>query len=322
AIGKWHLATTANGWLNHPNLAGFDFYAGTIGGAPESYFSWTQVVNGQVTSTTGYAPSDKLSDAVSWIDDQDDRPWLLSFSFNIPHTPLHLPPEEYWQSDHSALDRHSMPAQGLQDYFYAMIEAMDTFIGRLLASLDSETRENTYVIFLGDNGTSSNVISAPFRAGRAKGTIYEGGVNVPLIITGPGVHGGGVSEALVNSTDLFFTIMEMAGIDPKQVVPNNVTTDSVSFLPALSDPNAPSQRAWIYADEFFGGYSGLESPFYDYAMRNQRYKLLRFNGEEEFYDLQEDPYEYSDLLEEGLSPAEESHYASLKREVRELHDSN
>ena len=90
-----------------------------------------------------------------------------------------------------------MPAQGLQDYFYAMIEAMDTLIGRLLASLDSETRENTYVIFLGDNGTSSNVISAPFRAGRAKGTIYEGGVNVPLIITGPGVHGGGVSEALV-----------------------------------------------------------------------------------------------------------------------------
>jgi len=320
AIGKWHLATTANGWLNHPNLAGFDFYAGTIGGAPESYFSWTQVVNGQVTSTTGYAPSDKISDAVSWIDEQGDRPWLLSFSFNIPHTPLHLPPEEYWQSDHSALDRHSMPAQGLQDYFYAMIEAMDTLVGRLLASLDSETRENTYVIFLGDNGTSSNVISAPFRAGRGKGTIYEGGINVPLIITGPGVHSGGVSEALVNSADLFFTIMEMAGIDPKQTVPSNVITDSVSFLPVLSDPSTPSQREWLYADEFFGGYSGLESPFYDYAIRNQRYKLLRFNGEEEFYDLQEDPYEYNNLLAEGLSATEESHYVNLKRETLELHD--
>ena len=116
--------------------------------------------------------------------------------------------------------------------------------------------------------------------------------------------------------------MEMAGIDTKQIVPNNVTTDSVSFLPVLSDPDAPSQRAWLYADEFFGGYSGLESPFYDYAMRNQRYKLLRFNGEEEFYDLQEDPYEYNNLLAGGLSTVEESHYVSLKKEIRELHGSN
>jgi len=114
----------------------------------------------------------------------------------------------------------------------------------------------------------------------------------------------------------------MAGINPTQVVPISAITDSVSFLPVLSDPNAPSQRAWLYADEFFGGYSGLESPFYDYAMRNQRYKLLRFNGEEEFYDLQEDPYEYSNLLAGELSAIEESHYISLKKEIRELHDGN
>ena len=82
---------------------------------------------------------------------------------------------------------------------------------------------------MGDNGTYDPVVSAPFRHGYAKGTIYEGGVNVPLIITGPDIESGGVSEALVNSTDLFATIMEMAGVDPDEVVPDEVTHDSVSF---------------------------------------------------------------------------------------------
>ena len=58
-----------------------------------------------------------------------------------------------------------------------MMEAMDTQIGRLLASMDDDVRDNTYVIFLGDNGTSGGQVRAPFQNGRAKGTVYEGGVN-------------------------------------------------------------------------------------------------------------------------------------------------
>ncbi|MDZ7684502.1 MAG: sulfatase-like hydrolase/transferase [Gammaproteobacteria bacterium] len=142
---------------------------------------------------------------------------------------------------------------------------MDSQIERLLATLEPEERENTYVIFIGDNGTWDPVVSEPFRHGRAKGTVYEGGVNVPLIVTGPGVERGGVSEALVNSTDLFTTIIEMAGIDPDQAIPDEVTHDSVSFLSTLSNPDAPSPREWIYADEFFGGFEGVETA--DYAMR-------------------------------------------------------
>ena len=79
-----------------------------------------------------------------------------------------------------------------------MIEAMDAQIGRLLASLEPEARENTYVIFMGDNGTPSGLVSAPFQAGRAKGTVYRGGVNVPFVVTGPGVQRGAISEALVS----------------------------------------------------------------------------------------------------------------------------
>ena len=319
AIGKWHLAGDGNGWTDHPNLAGFDHFAGLMGGGPESFFAWNKVVDGVATGAVGYTPVDKVDDAIAWLDRQGDNPWFLWFAFNLGHTPLHLPPDEHWQSDYSHVGSDSIPEARWHPAFMAMMEAMDTQIGRLLAALDPEVRENTYVIFMGDNGTYGPVVSPPVRPDRAKGTIYEGGVNVPLIVTGPGVAPGGVSEALVNSTDLFATIMEMGGVDTAKAVPEDVTHDSVSFLAALDNPDTPSVREWIYADEFFGGFGGVETA--DYAMRNSRYKLLRFEGGEEFYDLREDPFEYENRLEDGLSEQENAEYQHLKAQIRELRGS-
>lgn len=319
AIGKWHLADAPNGWVDHPNLVGFDHFSGLIEGTTDSFFSWNKVVDGEVTGATGYTPVDKADDAIRWIDEQVNDPWFLWFAFNLPHSPLHLPPEETWQSDYSHLDPESLPDEMSHAYFAAMIEAMDTQIGRILSSLDPDVRENTYVIFLGDNGTVGNYVGAPFRAGQAKGTIYEGGINVPLIITGPGVARGTQSEVLVNSTDLFVTLMEMAGIDPAESVPDEVTHDSVSFLYALSGPDAPSRRDWLYSDYFTGGFPGVETG--DYAMRDQSYKLVRFRGEEELYDLREDPYEYVDLLAGELSQEERAAYHSLSERIQALRDS-
>ena len=322
AIGKWHL-DDSNGWLEHPNRVGFDHYsgliAGTITGTTDSYFAWNKVVNGEVTGTTGYTPADKADDAIRWIDEQGDNPWFVWFAFNLPHVPLHLPPEETWQSDYSRLDPQTVPEELTADYFSAMIEAMDTQIGRLLASLDPEVRDNTFVIFIGDNGTSGGWVAEPFRPGRAKGTVYQGGINVPMIATGPGVARGGVSEALVNTTDLFVTIMEMAGIDPEEAIPGEVTHDSVSFFPALSDPDAPTGREWLYADYFAGGLVGVADG--DYAMRGDRYKLLRYHGTEELYDLERDPYEYDNLLSRELSVEEEAAYRSLGEQIQELRSS-
>ena len=171
---------------------------------------------------------------------------------------------------------------------------MDTQIGRLLGSMDAHVRDNTYVVFVSDNGTASANVRAPFRSDQAKGTIYEGGVNTPLIVTGAGVESGTVTDALVNASDLFVTIMEMAGIDAQETVPEDVTHDSISLMPVLADADAPSPRDWLFVDQFFGGFAGVEAA--DYAMRNERYKLLRFDGEEEFYDLQNDPHEHENLL--------------------------
>ena len=319
AFGKWHLAGEGNGWIEHPNLTGFDHFAGLMGGGPESYFAWRKVVNGEVTGTVGYAPHDKVDDAIAWLDQRGDEPWFLWFAFNLAHTPMHMPPREFWQDDYADVDSSGMPPESWRAAFEAMLEAMDTQIGRLLAALSPAVRDNTYVIFMGDNGTWGPVIGPPFRNGRAKGTVYEGGVNVPLIVTGPGVAEDSVSDALVNSTDLFVTIMEMAGMDPGEAVPAEVTHDSVSFFEALSAPAAPSRREWIYVDEFFGGFDGVEGA--DYAMRNDRYKLVRFEGAEEFYDLREDPYEYENLLEDGLTEREQAEFETLRHRVRELRES-
>jgi hypothetical protein len=254
---------------------------------------------------------------------QIDNPWFLWFAFNLPHVPFHLPPEHTWQSDYSHIDPESVPPQVTGDvaeaypYFSAMIEAMDTQIGRLLASLDPEVRDNTYVIFIGDNGSPK--VSAPFRSGHGKGTVYEGGIHVPMIVTGPGITGGGVSEALVNSADLFATIMEMAEIDPEDAIPEEVTHDSISFFPILSDPDAPTGREWLYADYFAGGVPGAADG--DYAMRGDRYKLLRHRGTVEFYDLERDPYEHDNLLSRELSVEEDAAYRSLGEQIRELRSS-
>lgn len=288
AMGKWHLGDINNGWLDHPNLIGFDHFSGIMAGGVDSYFTWNKVVNGEVVGETGYTPTAKVDDAIAWIDEQGETPWFLWFAFNLPHTPIHLPPEDQWQTDHSNLDPGTIPDDD-SAYFDAMMESMDTQIGRLLASLDQETRDNTYVIFLGDNGTSGGNVRAPFEQGRAKGTVYQGGVSVPLIVSGPGVERGAIASVPVNSTDLFVTIMEMAGIDPDETIPEDVTHDSTSFMSVLYDRYA-TPRDWIYADEFFGGYEGIETA--DYAMRDQRYKLIHFDMKEEFYDLLDDPYEH------------------------------
>ena len=318
AIGKWHLADVNNGWLRHPEHAGIDFYEVVMNGIT-SYFGWRKNVNGEVVGTTRYAAADRTDTAIEWLGAQGDQPWFMWLSYTLPHTPLHLPEARYLQSDYSDLSPTDDFDEKPYRYFHAMIEAMDTEIGRVLASLDPNVRENTYVIFIGDNGTDANSIIAPFRSEGAKGTVYEGGVNTPLIVSGPGVERGAVSGALVNSTDLFATMLEMAEVDVDEVVPDGVTLDSVSIVPYLVDPAMLSQRDSIYADVFADSFLGIETA--NYAMRNDRYKLMRHEGTEEFYDLSADPYEHDNLLQRSMSPGEQSQYESLQAQITELRES-
>ena len=318
AIGKWHLADPDNGWLQHPKNSGIDFYSVIMHGE-DSYFAWRKVLNGEVVGTTTHSAIDQAETAIEWIGEQGDEPWFMWLSFILPHTPLHLPPTELLQSDYSDLSPTQNTSENPIRYFHAMIEAMDTEIGRVLDSMAPSVRENTFIVFIGDNGTTNSSVIPPFEPGRAKGTIYQGGLNVPLIVSGPGVARGAVSESLVNSTDLFSTILEMAEVNVDEVIPDGVTLDSVSIVPYLSSPESPSRRDWVYADVFSGSFLGVANA--NYAMRNDRYKLLRHEGSEEFYDLDHDPYEHENLLERTMSVEEQAQYESLRDQIQALRES-
>ena len=206
-FGKWHLALGAN---SPANVGGWPYFAGSTGGALPDYTNWTKVVSG-VTSNgyTNYATTDVVNDAIAWINARGTNHWFAWVAFNAPHTPLHKPPTNlapnYAGLSGTQMSINSNPAL----YFDAMVQAMDTEMGRLLAAV---SLTNTHVIFIGDNGTPPKSIQPPYPSNHAKATIYEGGTRVPWIVAGPAVTTPGQTNlSPVHVADLFSTILEMAG---------------------------------------------------------------------------------------------------------------
>jgi|TARA_B110000483_G_scaffold217811_1_gene270581 arylsulfatase A-like enzyme len=112
------------------------------------------------------------------------------------------------------------------------------------------------------------ILRPPVPQRRGKGSVYRGGINALFIVTGPEVPQGEVSEALANSANLFITIMELAGLNADDAIPYDVVTDSVSFRNTLLHPSEISNRDWIFVDELFGSFAGIETA--NYAIRNKR----------------------------------------------------
>ena len=297
-----------NGNLTHPNLVGFDYFSGTLYGSPKSYFAWRHVENGTVSAETGYVDSRAIDDAKKWIGRQNDDPWFVWLGFTSPHTPLHRPPGELLHSAARGLDPDAVTPENAQAYFLAQIEAMDTLIGELLGSMSQETLDNTYIIFLGDNGTVSWAQPpAPRDPRRVKMTVYEGGVAVPLIIAGPGIEEGQVRRPLAHAVDLFSTIVELAG----GTTATSESIDSVSMTPYLLGTDTASARDWVLTEITFGRVPSR-------AVRNERYKLILQNGQQEFYDLDSDPHELNALDLSSLSAIEQDNYAELNAIVDQL----
>lgn len=281
AVGKWHLSTYRSPTgVRHPNAQGFDHYEGALGNLfytsserRSSWNSYEKVVDGAITWAKAYATTDTTDDAIRYLG-QMQPPWFLYVSYNAPHTPFHVPPRELYSGER--LDRRS---PDLAKY-NATVEALDREIGRLLGAMSPEQRGSTYVVFLGDNGTDRAAIRAPRDPEHGKLTLMEGGTNVPMIVSGPGVVQG-ETPALVHLVDLLPTIAESSGIST-----SDRTLDGVSFLDVLSDPDGPSPRGFVYTERFRpvgGGPYRLDLR----ALRDDRYKVIRDrSGDLSFYDLQ------------------------------------
>ena len=272
-IGKWHLGGGQNG----PNDFGVDHFAGIIRGGVSDYFNWDLVINGTTSTSTTYVTTELTNQAINWIDDQT-TPWFLWLSYNAPHSPYHLPPADL--HDRNLTGTRADIRANPRPYYLASIEALDTEFGRLWNSLSADEQDNTVVIYIGDNGTPANVIDRTQQSGN-KGNLFQGGVNTPMFVSGAGVTRSGEREsALINHTDFFPTIAELAGADLGQY------NDGQSFKDLLSEESA-DVRTHVYSENAT-----------QWTIRNSQYKLMETSGgSQDLFDLTADPREQTDLLD-------------------------
>jgi len=287
-IGKWHLGG-ANPDLSHPIDSGVDYYAGTITGTLSDYYNWTLTQDGQQTTSTEYHTS-KITDlAIDWLatQNQQDNPWFLWLAYVAPHSPFHLPPTNLQNRSGLTGTQADIDANK-RDYYLAAIEAMDTEIGRLLDSLPQDKRDNTLIIYIGDNGTPAAVIdTSVYDRNHSKNTLYEGGIRIPMVVSGKGVTRQNVHEsALVNTTDFYATFASFVGNNIEQI------NDSYSFLDLLTTANS-APRSYNYS-EFESSKEGEPT---GWVIRDLNNKLIEYaDGSQELYKVSEDINESNDLL--------------------------
>jgi arylsulfatase A-like enzyme len=303
-VGKWHLGDADHS----PETQGFDLnIGGTHWGAPATYFYPFSGAFGQAREFR-YVPglglgkpgdylTDRLTDeALKLIDAARDRPFFLNLWYHVPHTPLEGKPklvEKYRSRVNPAL-HHQNP-----DYA-AMIQTLDENVGRILDRLKKRTlADRTLVIFASDNGGPiiqhkgrQVTDNSPLRSG--KGSLYEGGIRVPLIVRMPGVTPrGAICNEPVICTDFLPTILEMCGVGSVSQPAPNGPLDGLSLVPLLRQPQSHLDRDALFFH--YPHYYMTTTPVS--AVRSGDWKLLEYfeDGHVELYNLRDDPGERNDL---------------------------
>lgn len=290
SIGKWHLG--GPGYL--PEQQGFDLNRGgtETGSPPGGYFKFK--------TPTLSAPddheylTDRLTDeALAFLTQNREQPFFLYLAHYAVHIPLQAKPElvgPYRQSAREAEPQHNA-------IYAAMIQSVDESVGRVVQKLEElELSARTYVIFTSDNGGLSvkegpntpSTSNAPLRAG--KGYLYEGGIRVPWIITGPRVaRPGRACHVPICSVDLFPTLLELAGVD----LPKDYEMDGVSLVPLLRETGTPAREALFWHYPHYSN-QGVQPAG---AVRAGDLKLIEFYEDEhtELYNLKTDMGEAHDL---------------------------
>lgn len=299
-VGKWHLS--GNDPIANPEIFGIDYYAGLIRGTVDDYYQWQLTEDGVGSLQTEYTTEVFTDLAIDWVNEQS-KPWFLWLAYNAPHTPFHVPPSNmHNQGGLPAYVEGSDPIP----YYMAAIEAMDYQIGRFLDSIPADEVENTVIIFIGDNGTPGQVAQSPYSGTTVKNTLYQGGINTPMFISGKGVSRTGIDANLITSTDLFSTISDMAGGS------SNAIHDSKSFKSLFTQSSVHREYQ----------YSELNDGVNDqWAISNGAYKLMvDSNEEEEMYYLVDDSYESTNLLNGSLSSVEQDVKVELENVLDSIRD--
>lgn len=265
-IGKWHLGALDPRY--HPNARGFDEFVGFRGGWSD-YYQWRLDYNGTFHKTDGRYLTDVFTEeAVEFIRRHQREPFFLHLAYNAPHFPFQAPEEDVKPFRETGKFTTALST------LYAMIQRMDKGVARILDELDRlGLRENTLVFFTSDNGPqlsgegdqSVRRWNAYFNG--SKGTVYEGGIRVPMLIRWPdGLDGGRQMHDMIHFADWFPTILAIAGLE----VPRGLHLDGQSMLPVLR-----GERGAIVTRRFWQWNRYTPLITCNAAMRDGAWKLVR-----------------------------------------------
>jgi arylsulfatase A-like enzyme len=288
SIGKWHLG----GREFYPEHHGFDInIAGTDAPQPRPGYFAPYDIETISEGPAGEYITDRLgSEAVSFIREHRDEPFFLYLPHFAVHTPIQAKKKQIARHQDRIRDgmRHTNAA------YAAMIDSLDQSIGRIRQTLDElKIADRTIIIFTSDNGgrvpTTSN---APLRVG--KGSCYEGGVRVPLIVYWPGVTAANSTcDEAVITMDLFPTILEMVGQTGKR----DSVCDGVTLAPLLRQSGWFPDRALFWHYPHYQHYQqGGTTPYG--AIRRGKHKLIEFYDDfrVELYNVRDDIGERNNLI--------------------------
>ncbi len=289
-FGKWHL-----GWGRdqQPDKWGYDVTTYQLGA---DFKKW-QREHGRSANAPGPKKIDLLTDqTLYFIEQHKDRPWFVTLSHHSVHIRIEARPDTL-----KKYQEKKKPKEGVNNPAYAaMVEDLDGTVGRIMERLDElDLTKNTIVVFTSDNGGLrkiytgvGEVVSTNSPLRDEKGTLYEGGIRVPMIVRWPGVvKPGSVCDEPTTTADLLPTFTTMGGgKPPKQPI------DGADMTPLLKNAQANLPRDAIY----------FHYPHYHHsipggAIRAGNYKLIEWFGPTsadsrfELYDLSKDLGEQVDL---------------------------
>ena len=268
-LGKWHLS--AGG----PEAHGFDISDGNIGNEASSRYKAPNPVDlfGMAKRAEDFMAGSK----------QAGKPFFIQLSWLALHSAENALPETIAKYKAAGLRRDR------QAHRAALTENMDTAVGRIIASIEKlGLNDNTYIIFMSDNGGPSRDSLAG-----GKGNLFEGGIRVPLIITGPGIEKNSWSHTPVVGYDFYPTFLDWAGVEIPETV--QAKLEGGSLAKVLSGQATEVDRPREGLVFHFPHYQTQVTPHS--AIRVGDYKLLKSHqtGRVKLFNLQADPREKNDL---------------------------
>ena len=310
-IGKWHLGTESP---NLPNERGFAHFHGFLGDMMDDYWKHRRTgvnylrLNNQEIDPPGHATTLFTDWAIDYLErrKQQSEPFFLYLAYTAPHTPIQPPVE--W------LEKVLAREQGIDEKrakLVALIEHMDHEVGRVLQALDETgLRENTLVMFTSDNGGALHAGANNGSWRGSKGSLWEGGIRVPMIASWPGkVEPQTTCDTVSLTMDLFPTICEATAVSFGDEI------DGVSILPSIQNYSQQIERDLIWMRLEGNNSMGRRN----YSIRRGDWKIVQPNpfSEYELYNVAKDPSESENLRSGKLKKTFWPMVKSLQSHIQE-----